>query len=128
LQSTSDGWAGPLADRARLLATTAAGEPAAWAAPRGKGWVIVWAGSDQDKQANRTFSELVRDAVYNLSALDPTKRSAREVDADWDGVYATLLPSGEVILLNPAGEERTKTVGGAQVTLPPTSLRSVAAR
>ena len=128
LQSTSDGWAGPLADRARLLATNAADEPAAWAAPRGKGWVIVWAGSGQDKQANRTFCDLVRDAVYNLSALDPTKRDAREVDADWDGVYATLLPSGEAILLNPSAEERTKTVGGAQVTLPPTSLRSVAAR
>jgi hypothetical protein len=91
--------------------------------PHGKGWVIVEAGGD-----HAMFVELVRDAAYNLSKLDPTKADAPEVDTGWDGVYSTLLANGEVILYNFTSEPRTKTVLGATITLPPNSLRSVLAK
>lgn len=108
-----------VSEKASVLATVE-DRPAIWAMPHGKGWVIVQAGGDQ-----ATFMELVRDAVYNLSKLDPTKADALEVDTDWDGVYSTLLANGEVILYNFTAEPRTKTVFGTSLTLPPNSLRSV---
>ncbi len=106
-------------EKAVVLATVE-DRPAIWAMPHGKGWVIVAAGGDP-----ATFMELVRDGVYNLSKLDPSKSDALEVDTGWDGVYATLLSSGEVILYNSTPEPRTTTLLGATVTLPPVSLRSV---
>ena len=105
--------------KASVLATVE-DRPAIWAMPHGKGWVIVEAGDDQ-----ATFIDLVRDAVYDLSKLDPTKADALEVDTDGDGVYSTLLANGEVILYNFTSEPRTKTVLGATMMLPPNSLRSV---
>jgi hypothetical protein len=129
VQSTTDGAGGPLAEKVRTLAATTAGKPAIWAVPRGKGAVIVWAGTGVDKLANRTFCNLVRDTVYNLSGLDDEKRAnAREVDTEYDGVYATLLPSGEVILHNASGEERQWALGERQMKLPPHSLRSLLLR
>ncbi len=128
LQSTSEAAVSSVGPRARVLATVTTGEPAAWAVPRGKGWVIVWAGTGTDKLATRTFCDLVRDTVYNLSARDRTKPDAREVDTQYDGVYATLLPSGEVILHNATGDERPWTLGDEHLTLPPHSLRSVMLR
>ena len=71
------------------------------------------------------FQQLVRNATYNLSKLDPTKKNAVNVDSDWDGVYCTLLSNGEVIFYNSTAEVRHKTVGGATIDLPPKSLRSV---
>ena len=62
--------------------------------------------------------------VYYRQRL-PTKPDALEVDSDWDGVYSTLLANGEVILYNFTSQQRTKTVFGTTVTLPPSSLRSV---
>ena len=106
-------------EKAALLATVES-RPAIWAMPQGKGWVIVAAGGDQ-----ATFNELVRDAVYNLSKLDATKPDALEVDTDWDGVYATLLANGKVILYNFTSAPRVKAVAGTTVTLPPHSLRGV---
>ena len=106
-------------EKASVLASVE-NRPAIWAMPHGKGWVIVAAGGDQ-----ATFMELVRDAGYNLSKLDPAKPDALEVDTDWDGVYSTLLATGEVILYNFTSEPRAKTVLGTTITLPPTSLRSV---
>jgi len=97
---------------------------AAWAVPHGKGWVIVWAGSEDADAAKATFCELARDVVYNLTGLDPKQRNASEIDQAWDGVYMTLFRNGEVFLLNPTHEERTVQVGGQTVTLPPVSLRS----
>lgn len=82
--------------------------------------MIVEAGDDQ-----ATFIDLVRDAVYDLSMLDPTKTDALEVDTDGDGVYSTLLANGEVILYNFTAEPRTKTVLGGTMMLPPNSLRSL---
>jgi len=109
----------PLIDHRAVLLATAAERPAIWAMPHHKGWCIAAAGLDQP-----AFYELARDVVYNLSKLDPTKTDAPEVDADWDGVYATLLQGGEVILHNFSSEQRTKTVGGNKIILPPKSLRS----
>jgi hypothetical protein len=106
-------------ERASVLAT-AGDNPAIWAVPHGKGWVIAAAGNHQG-----TFMELVRDAVYNLSKLDPAKHDALELDSEWDGVYSTLLANGEVILYNSTSEQCTKTVRGTSITLPPHSLRSV---
>ncbi|MHB8864725.1 MAG: family 14 glycosylhydrolase [Pirellulaceae bacterium] len=101
------------------------GLPAAWAVPRGKGWVVVWVATGDAPPIRRAFCELVRDVVYNLAALDPTKINAREVDTDWDGVYATFLPNGEAILYNATDEPKTKTIGSNVISLPPASLRSV---
>jgi len=94
--------------------------PAIWGVPHGKGWVIAAADLDQ-----ASFNELVRDTAYNLSRLDATKADATEVDTGFDGVYATLLANGEVLLYNSNSEARTNRVHGATVILPPKSLRSV---
>jgi hypothetical protein len=106
--------------KSAVVLATAGSRPAIWAMPHRRGWVIAAAALDQP-----TFNELVRDAAYNLSRLDPTKADALEVDTDWDGVYATLLAGDEVILHNLNPEARSKNVGGTQVVLPPKSLRSV---
>jgi len=116
--------AAPLADGCRVLAQSS-NRPAAWAVPRGKGWVIVWAGADDGPEAQRACCELLRDVVYNLTALDPTKANARELDTAWDSVYVTLLGNGEALVLNAADEPRTATVGATELALPPHSLRSV---
>jgi hypothetical protein len=105
--------------KARLLATVA-GRPAVWAMPRGQGWVIAAGGLEE-----AAFNELARDVTYNLSKLDGTKQDARAVDDEWDGVYATLLANGEVMLLNFNSEPRRKTVAEATIELPAKSLRSV---
>jgi hypothetical protein len=99
---------------------TAENRAAIWAVRHGKGWVIAAADPDQ-----ATFDELVRDVAYNLSKLDTTKTNAQEVDTDYDGVYATLLANGEVILHNFNSEARTNSVNGARTILPPKSLRSI---
>jgi len=109
--------------RAVVLAAVA-DRPAAWAVRLGNGWTLVWAGQSENANARRTFYELASDVVYNLSRLDYTKLNALEVDSEWDGVYATLLANGEVMLYNSSGEPRTKNVGGSRLTLPPHSLRS----
>jgi hypothetical protein len=98
---------------------TVRGRAAIWATPHGKGWAITAAGLDEG-----AFSELVRDAAYNLSNLDPTKTDAPELDTNYDGVYTTLLANGEVILYNFNSEARTNRVGGVTVILPPKSLRA----
>lgn len=123
-QPMSSGDVRGLDARAVVLAT-AEGRPAAWAVRRGKGWVIGWAGVPDREQTRRWFAELARDAVYNLSRLDPTKADAREVDRDWDGVYTTLLANGEALLHNFNTAPRTVTIGSVRVTLPPKSLRAV---
>jgi hypothetical protein len=110
-----------LDEKAQVLATFA-GRPVIWAMPQGKGWVIV------ARVGQAEFNEVVRDVTYNLSKLDPTKKDALEVDADWDGVYSTLLANGEVMLYNSNSEPRQKTVGGTAILLPPKSLRSVLIR
>jgi hypothetical protein len=110
--------ASALQPRAVVLATAKA-RPAIWAMPHRKGWVIAAPGLERT-----AFEELVRDAAFNLSRLDSTKANALEVDTERDGVYATRLANGEVLLLNLNTEARTKQVSGTTVTLPPKSLRS----
>jgi len=107
-------------DKNATVLATVKNRPAIWAVPHGKGWVIVAGNSEQP-----VFNELVRDVTYNLSKLDATKKDAMELDADWDGVYATLLANGEAILYNSTAESRRKTIGGTTITLPPHSLRGV---
>ncbi|HQK95948.1 MAG TPA: hypothetical protein PLD23_20795, partial [Armatimonadota bacterium] len=106
----------------------AGGAPAAWAVPRGRGWVIVWAGMCNDDRERRTASELLRDVVYNLSALDGTKADALELDTAWDSVYTTLLANGEAVVYNDSTEPRAVTIGGQTLDLPPKSLRSALAK
>ncbi len=95
-----------------------------WAVHHGRGWVVEWAGVDPSNP--RAFEQCARDVVYHLSALDKTKNDATEVDTQFDGVYSTLLRTGEVILLNPGQQSRTVNIGSnVKLTLPPASLRSV---
>lgn len=115
-------------DQKAVVLAKVGDQPAAWALRRGKGWIIVWAGAEEKSQAERTFYELSRDVVYNISALDAKKSDAREIDTAWDGVYTVLLANGEAILHNFGDEPQTKSVAGTEVTLPPYSLRSVMAR
>jgi len=106
----------------------AGGAPVAWAVPRGRGWVIVWAGTCDGDRERRTACELLRDVVYNLSALDPAKADAPELDTAWDSVYTTLLANGEAMVYNDSAEPRTVTVGAETLDLPPKSLRSALVR
>jgi hypothetical protein len=104
---------------ARILAATSDGA-AVWATPHGRGWTIAAPNLD-----HATWNELVRDAVYNLSALDKTKRDALEADNGWDGVYTVQLPTHELILHNFNTNSVTNQFGGTKIVLPPKSLRSV---
>jgi len=119
--------ASPLAGGVQMLAQ-AGGAPVAWAVPRGRGWVIVWAGTCDGDRERRTACELLRDVVYNLSALDPAKADAPELDTAWDSVYTTLLANGEAMVYNDSAEPRTVTVGAETLDLPPKSLRSALVR
>jgi hypothetical protein len=106
--------------KARVLATVK-GQPSIWAMPHGRGWAVV----DASYSEEPPFENLVRDVTYNLSKLDPSKKDAMEVDTAPDGVYATLLADGEVILHNRNSTTVNKNVCGVAIQLPPHSLRSV---
>ncbi len=68
--------------------------------------------------AIRAFCEAIRWAVRR-------KAPARaELDAAYDGVYATPLANGEVILYNSTAGPVTKAIGRAKVVVPAHSLRS----
>jgi hypothetical protein len=89
------------------------------------GHVIVWAGREDGEAATNTFLELCRDTVYCLGGLEQDATNGLEIAQDWDGVYTTLLVGGEILLLNPSGQERTVRCFREDVVLPPVSLRSV---
>ena len=95
------------------------GAAAVWATPRGDGWSIAFAGSWDTRD---TYCELLRDVVYNLSALDPSKQDALAVDDRWDGVYSTCFEGGKVLLYNPTSQAVCVDVFGATVRLEPVSL------
>jgi hypothetical protein len=115
------------ASGATILAT-AGGAPVAWSRREGRGRVLVWSSFGKTPAEHRAFYELCRDAVYNLSALDPALKSAVEVKRSWDGAYCTLLANGEVLVLNDKAVAKTVAIGGARLTIPPKSLRSVMLR
>jgi hypothetical protein len=122
--------ASAISREARSLLSTPAG-CASWAVHLGKGWVVVWAGSDEGDAATSTFCELARDTVYHPNDLQAAVMDVHgipELDTAWDGVYTTLFANGEVFVLNPTKEERTVQVGGKAVVLPPKSLRSAVVR
>lgn len=96
--------------------------PAIWTKRVGKGYGIYYAGTWESKKG---YYELLRDAAYNLSALDPSFKNAVEVDKDWDGVYCTLLPSNEVIVYNQNTTPVTKVIDGKPLNMEPSSLKSV---
>ncbi len=103
---------------------TAGGKPAIWARRVGRGWSIICAGGPQDAL---TFRSVVRDAVYRLSALDPTKKDAQELtpSAAWGNLYTLLLKSGEVIAYNHGDTPVRSAIVGREVTVAPHSLVSV---
>jgi len=100
----------------------AAGKPVIWANRLGKGYAFYFAGSWESR---RTYYELLCDIAYNISVFDPEMRNTVEVDAAWDGVYCTLLPSGEVIVHNFNDKPAAKEFAGKLVQLEPKSLASV---
>ena len=101
-----------------------AAEPAIWARPLGKGWVVVCCSGPANLALYRS---VVRDVVYNLPQLDATKSAAQELapDSAWGSLYTTLLRSGEIIAYNagpegPSGAQPLKaTIGGHAVELAP---------
>lgn len=123
------GWKGPVTDQvcsgvaagARVLAC-AAKEAAVWANPLAEGWGIMFAGSWQQ---SRVYYELLRDVVYNLSALDEGKGDAVAAGDSWDGVYSTLFEGGKILFYNPTGEKKDVDVSGVTVSLEPESLGHV---
>ncbi len=108
---------------ANVLAT-AGGKPAIWARRVGRGWSIICAGGPQDAL---TFRSVVRDAVYRLSALDPTKRDALELApaTAWGSLYTLLLKSGEVIAYNHGDTPVRTAIARREVTVASHSLMSV---
>jgi hypothetical protein len=112
-----------LTREARVLATSA-GKPAIWARPLGKGLCIICAGGPVNQALYRS---VVRDAIYNLPKLDPTKPAARELapDAAWGTLYTTLLASGEVIAYNDGDKPVQARITGHEVELAPHSLLSL---
>ena len=109
------------AGEAEILAGQAAAA-AVWATPRDDGWAIVLAST---WEARETYCELLRDVVYNLSALDPTKQDALAVADSWDGVYATCFQGGKVLLYNPTAQAKSVDLFGTTVRLEPISLAHV---
>lgn len=115
-----------LGSRARVLAT-AAGKPAIWAHPVGRGWVIVCTPGAENLPL---FRSVVRDVVYRLPALDPSKPAGRELapGAPWGNLLTTLLASGEVVAYNDGDAPIRTAVAGQEVTVPPHSIVTVEGR
>ncbi|HUV04234.1 MAG TPA: family 14 glycosylhydrolase [Armatimonadota bacterium] len=98
------------------------GRPVIWDNRLGRGYAFYFAGS---WDCRRTYYELLCDVVHSLSDFEPKMKNAVEVDAEWDGVYCTLLPSGEVIVHNFNDQPAAKGFAGKLVQLEPKSLASV---
>lgn len=77
-----------------------------WAQRYGKGLTIYFPAT---QRLGKWYIELVRQAVYHLSAIDPGRRDALPIDNQMDGVYATLF-ADRVLYYNPKDTPVTKTV------------------
>lgn len=108
-----------LAPQAQALATTGDNAAAIWAVPHGKGYAIYFAGNWEERTL---YYELLRDVVYNASALDPALVDALPINDEWDGVYTTLLEGNQVLFYNQTKQHITKTFRGQSLILEPVSL------
>ncbi|MBC7529473.1 MAG: hypothetical protein H7308_18240 [Chthonomonadaceae bacterium] len=86
-----------------------------WARKFGKGLTIYFPGT---RALLPGYLEAIRQATYNLSAIDPGKRDALPIDTAGDGVYATLF-SDRILYYNSNETTVTKTV-----TLPAKTLEA----
>lgn len=77
-----------------------------WTRRYGKGLTIYFPAT---RQLIKAYLEVVRRAIYRLSAIDPGRRDALPVDNSYDGVYATLF-TDKVLYYNPKDTAVTKTV------------------
>jgi hypothetical protein len=77
-----------------------------WARRYGKGLTIYFPAS---RQLLKGYIEVLRRAIYNLSAIDPGRRDALPVDNLLDGVYATLF-TDKVLYYNPKDTPVTRTI------------------
>ncbi len=84
-----------------------------WSRKFGKGLTIYFPGT---RGLLTGYLETIRQAVYNLSAIDPGKRDALPVDTAGDGVYATLF-TDRILYYNSNDTTVTKTVNLPQRTL-----------
>ncbi len=72
----------------------------------GKGLTIYF---PANKSLLKGYLEVVRQAMYHLSQIDPTRRDALPIDDSADGVYATLF-TDKILYYNPKDVAVTKTV------------------
>ncbi len=77
-----------------------------WARLYGKGLTIYF---PANKSLLKGYLEVVRQAMYHLSQIDPTRRDALPVDDNADGIYATLF-TDKILYYNPKDTAVTKTV------------------
>ena len=77
-----------------------------WARLYGKGLTIYF---PANKSLLKGYLEVVRQAMYHLSQIDPTRKDDLPIDDSADGVYATLF-SDKILYYNPKDTAVTKTL------------------
>jgi len=77
-----------------------------WARQAGKGLTIYFPAT---KNLLYGYFEVIRQAIYRLSSIDPTHRDALTVDDTDDGIYATLFKD-KILYYNSRNEKVIKTV------------------
>ena len=78
-----------------------------WARRYGKGLTIYF---NANRLLLKGYIEVIRQAVYHLSDIEPERRNALPIDNAQDGVYATLF-TDRILYYNSRDTAVTKTVG-----------------
>jgi hypothetical protein len=72
------------------------------------------------------YYEIIRDAVYNLSALAPSFRDAPAYNDHWDDCFSTVTEDGVIFLnLEPVAVE--KTAFGRTLSIEPNAIAIISA-
>ena len=112
-----------LSGDAEILAASGDGNAVVWQCRHGDGTAIVCAG---DWGERRVYYEIIRDAVYNLSALAPSFRDAPAYNDHWDDCFSTVTEDGIIFLnLEPVAVE--KTAFGRTLSIEPNAIAIISA-
>jgi len=102
----------------QLLAGTDSDQAVIWTKKIGKGHTIFFAGQWGQRVI---YFELIRDAVYNLSGIDPALPNSMPVNNEWDNVFSAVC-ADKAFFLNLEEHSASKTAWGKTVTLSPYSI------
>jgi hypothetical protein len=102
-----------------------------WTHRAGTGYVVLFPYAPDRSENTYAYQQLLRELIYNRTALDPQQRNAVNANGDSDGVQATLFDDS-VLYLNPTDKRINKsvTVDGRKyrLDLPAHSMGSISRR